>query len=187
MGIPKSIQDFAVTEALPYVSGTADRTGAIIDMIDFRGIFVVVQFLAIHDSCVTTLKWQHDSDVAGGTMADLLGTGISVAGDDDGQIFILDLWEPVERFVRLYVDKNAANAIASWCRPLVAQDALAINPNLSRAVPEYLGVDLLCPIGYVLEDCGLASHGIRRSRHAATRSAGSKSPLRRGVTARAAA
>ena len=110
MGIPKSIQDFAVTEALPYVSGTADRTGAIIDMIDFRGIFVVVQFLAIHDSCVTTLKWKHDSDVAGGTMADLLGTGISVAGDDDGQIFILDLWEPVERYVRLYVDKNAANA-----------------------------------------------------------------------------
>jgi hypothetical protein len=112
MGIPKSIQDFAVTEALAYASGTADREGAIIDMIDFRGVFVVVHFLAIAGSAVTTLKWQQDDDVAGGTMADLLGTGVSVADDDDGQIFILDLWEPVKRYVRLYIDKDTSHASA---------------------------------------------------------------------------
>lgn len=112
MGIPKSISEFHVTEALPYVSGSADRTGAIIDMAQFRGVFCVVHFLAIAGSAVTTLKWQQDTDVAGGTMADLIGTGISVADDDDGQIFILDLYEPVERYVRLYVDKDASHATA---------------------------------------------------------------------------
>lgn len=112
MGIPKSISEFHITEALPYASGTADRTGAILDMAQFRGVFAVVHFLAIAGSAVTTLKWQQDTDEAGSTMADLLGTGISVADDDDGQIFILDLYEPVERYVRLYVDKNAAQASA---------------------------------------------------------------------------
>jgi hypothetical protein len=113
MGIPKSISEFHIVEALPYVSGTADRTGAVLDMKGFRGVFAVVHFLAIAGSAVTTLKWQQDTASAFNVdPQDLLGTGISVADDDDGQIFILDLYEPVERYVRLYVDKNAAQASA---------------------------------------------------------------------------
>jgi len=44
-----------------------------------------------------------------GGAADLLGTAMAVADDDDDQLFIIDLYEPTERYVRLVVDKDASN------------------------------------------------------------------------------
>ncbi len=112
MGIPKSISEFHFVSALDYVSGSADRNGAILDMAEFHGVLMVVKFGAIATGAVTSIKAQQDTAVGGGTMADLAGTAISVADDDDNQVFIIDLYEPVERYVRLVIDKDAANATA---------------------------------------------------------------------------
>ena len=58
--------------------------------------------------------------------ADLAGTGITVAADDDNQIFVLDIFQPAERYVRVVVDKDAANA--------TAEDAIYIQ-YAGRTVP----------------------------------------------------
>ena len=110
MGNMKGITDQKITSALDYASGSADRTGAIIDMADYRGVMMYVKFGTIAAGATTTIKAQQDTAVGGGTMADLLGTVQAVA--DDNQIFIIDLYEPAERYVRLFIDKDAANATA---------------------------------------------------------------------------
>jgi hypothetical protein len=112
MGIPKAITEFKFTSALDYASGSADREGAILDMAGFRGVLMLVKFATIANGAVTSIKAQQDTDVAGGTMADLEGTAQTIAADDDNQIFIIDLYEPAERYVRLVIDKDAANATA---------------------------------------------------------------------------
>jgi hypothetical protein len=112
VGIPKGITEFKFTSALNYLSGTADRTGAILDMLGYRGVLMIVKFAVIAPGAVTSIKAQQDTVVGFGGVQDLAGTAQTVAADDDDQLFIIDLYEPTERFVRLYVDKDATNATA---------------------------------------------------------------------------
>ena len=112
MGIPKSITEFKFTTALDYVSASADRNGAVLDMDGFRGVLMVVKFAVIAPGAVTSIKAQSGTDGTVTDAADLAGTGQTIAHDDDNQIFIIDLYEPVERYVRLVIDKDAANATA---------------------------------------------------------------------------
>ena len=112
MGIPRGISEFKFTPALNYLSGAATRNGAALDMVGFRGVLMVVQFAAIAVGAVTSIKAQQDTVVGMGTAADLAGTAQAIADDDDDQIFIIDLYEPVEQFVRLVVAKDATNATA---------------------------------------------------------------------------
>lgn len=112
MGNMRAITDVKITSALDYASGSAPRNGAIIDMTDYRGVLMVVKFAAVATGAVTSIKAQQDTAVGGGTMADLADTGITVADDDDHQVFVLDIYEPVKRYVRLVVGKDASNATA---------------------------------------------------------------------------
>lgn len=104
--------DIQIRKALAYASGTADRNGAIIDMAGYEWIMAVVTFATIATGGTNSIKWQQDTDAAGGTMADLLGTGITVADNDDDQVFASLLIKPRERYVRIVVDKDASNACA---------------------------------------------------------------------------
>ena len=104
--------DVKITKALDYASGTAVRNGAIIDMEGYEGVVVAFQFATIAASGTNSIKWQQDTAVGGGTMADLLGTSISVAADDDNQIFWSELVKPRERYVRCVMTKDASNACA---------------------------------------------------------------------------
>lgn len=104
--------EIKITSALDYASGSADRNGAILDMAGYEGVMVMVKFAVIAAGAATVIKMQQDTAVGGGTMADLLGTSVTVADDDDNQIFWIDLYRPLERYVRLVIDKDAANATA---------------------------------------------------------------------------
>ena len=99
------------TEALDYASGSADRNGATLDMAGFGGVLVQVHFAAIATGAVTKIKVQQGKLANGSDMADLEGTGITIADDADNKLFWLDL-RPSERYVRLVVDKDATNATA---------------------------------------------------------------------------
>lgn len=100
----------AITEANG-VAATTDINGAIIDMAGFEGVLMVVTFGTITATAVTSIKAQRDTDVAGGTMADIEGTAQTVADDDDGKTFMIDLLRPAERYVRVVVDRGTANAV----------------------------------------------------------------------------
>lgn len=101
-----------ITTALDYAEANADRSGAVLDMSGWEGVLMVVKFAAIAGGAVTSIKAQQDTAVGMGGAADLLGTGITVADNDDDQIFIIDLVKPEERYVRLVIDKDAANNTA---------------------------------------------------------------------------
>jgi len=102
-----------ITQAITVTNGaagTADITGAILDMSGFEGVLMIVTFGAITSSAVTSIKAQQGAAAAMGDAADLEGTGQTVADDDDEQTFYIDLYKPQERYVRLYVDRGTANA-----------------------------------------------------------------------------
>ncbi|MFA5379721.1 MAG: hypothetical protein WC455_28440 [Dehalococcoidia bacterium] len=101
-----------ISTALDYASGSADREGAALDMSGFEGVLMIVKFATIAASAVVTIKAQQGDESDLSDAADLEDTGISVAEDDDDQVFIIDLYRPLERYVRLYVDKDASNATA---------------------------------------------------------------------------
>lgn len=106
MNLSSSVQ---IRTALDHAEGSADRNGAEFDMSGFDGVMMVVKFGDIAVGAVTSIKAQQDTVTGMGTAADLLGTGQTIAADDDNQIFIIDLYRPRERFVRVVVDKDAAN------------------------------------------------------------------------------
>lgn len=101
-----------VVSALDYASGTVSRNGAALDTQGWNGVLAIYKFGAIASSAVTSIKWQQGeaSNLSDG--ADLLGTGIAVAADDDNQIFVGDLFMPNERYVRTVITKDGANASA---------------------------------------------------------------------------
>ncbi len=109
MNLGKNVQ---LQIALDYVSGTADRNGDEFDMQNYDGVLMVVHFAAIAGGATVSIKAQQDTVTGMGTAQDLLGTGQTVADDDDDQIFVIDLYRPLERFVRLVVDNDGANATA---------------------------------------------------------------------------
>ena len=104
--------DVKLTTALDYASGNADRTGAVLDMQGYDGVLMVVKLAAVVNGGTNSIKAQQGELANGNDMADLEGTKIVIADDDDNQVFMIDLYRPAKRYVRLYVDKDAANACA---------------------------------------------------------------------------
>lgn len=98
-----------IMTGLDYAEGATDRTGAEADMQGWDGILIITKFAAIATGATTVVKAQQDTATGMGSAADLTGTGITVADNDDDQIFVIDLYKPLERFVRGYVDKDTSN------------------------------------------------------------------------------
>lgn len=102
-----------IVAALAYASGTADREGAGQSMVGYETITAIVHFAAINNSAVTAIKMQQsDDDGNSDAYSDLEGTKIDVAGSDDDQIFYIEVVQPQKKYVRLYEDKDASNAVA---------------------------------------------------------------------------
>jgi len=104
--------ELMVRTALDYASGTATRNGAVFDMQGFEGVMMVVKFATIAASATTSIKAQQGAASDLSDAADLEGTKIPVADDDDNQIFIIDLYRPQERYVRVVVSKDGSHAAA---------------------------------------------------------------------------
>lgn len=105
-----SPKDTQTRVALDYATAaSADRNGDIIDMAGYSAAKFVVTFHSIAAGAVTSVKLQQGAAANMSDAADLEGTSLSVAADDDGQAFTLSIEKPRERYVRLVVDKDGAN------------------------------------------------------------------------------
>jgi hypothetical protein len=72
----------------------------------------VVAFGAITATAVTSIKLQQSSDDgAGDAFADIAGTAVTVADDDDNKLVYLDIQHQTERYLRVVVDRGTANAV----------------------------------------------------------------------------
>ena len=104
--------ELVIRTALDYVSGTADRNGETFDTAGLEGVLMVVKVAAVAAGGANSIKAQQGAASNLSDAADLAGTAITIADDDDNQIFIIDLYRPRERYVRVVVDKDTTNACA---------------------------------------------------------------------------
>lgn len=93
-------------------AGQTAVTSDPVDMADYDAVLFFTTAGAITASAVTSIKVQQSSDSGGSpdTWADLLGTGVTIADDDDGQTFGIQIIRPRERYLRLYVSRGTANS-----------------------------------------------------------------------------
>ena len=94
-------------------AAAADRTGAVVDMSGFQGVRMCVIFPAVATGATVSIKAQTATTAAFTTPHDVTGTAQTVADDADNNIFVIDLLNPAERYVRLYVDNDATNNTTS--------------------------------------------------------------------------
>lgn len=91
-------------------AGTSVINSSVVDMQGYDGCLFVVTAGAIVAGGVQSLKVQQDAAVGMGAAADLAGTGLTVADDDDNQVFWLDVKRPGERYLRLVISRATQNS-----------------------------------------------------------------------------
>lgn len=94
-------------------AGTTDLTSEAVDTAGFEGCRFIVGLGAITASAVTSVKVQQ-CDTSGGTYADLEGSSVTIADDDDNQIAIIDIFRPRERYLKFVTDRGTANAVVDF-------------------------------------------------------------------------
>ncbi|MEY2690702.1 MAG: hypothetical protein RL375_4902 [Pseudomonadota bacterium] len=125
----------AITPAAGVAAAT-DLEGTTLDMLGYRGVMMVVRFGAIDGGAVTSIKAQQDSVSTMATAADLLGTGQTIADNDDNECFVIDLYEPRERYVRLYVDRGTQNAVVASAEYIQYDPMVAVTTQGSGVTAE---------------------------------------------------
>ncbi len=94
------------------VAGTSDQTSSAIDTAGYDGVKIYTLFGEITGGAVTSVKVQQSSDDGSvDTYADLEGTSITVADDDDNQLVVHDIYRPRERYLKVVVDRHTQNAV----------------------------------------------------------------------------
>lgn len=92
-------------------AGTSDVNSDVVDTQGFEGVRFIAGFGAITAGAVTSIKVQQGTAANLSDAADLAGTGVTVADDDDNQIAIVDVYKPRERYLRVAFDRGTQNAV----------------------------------------------------------------------------
>lgn len=107
------LTDVTISKALAYAAGTADVSGEILDMQGHEGVICSVLFATIATAAVTSVKVESGDESDLSDAADITGASISVAADDDNQVFNIDIAKPPKRYLRVVIDKDATNSVAA--------------------------------------------------------------------------
>ncbi len=94
-------------------AATTDLTSEAVDMAGHECCLFICGFGAITSAAVTSVKAQQ-CDTSGGSYADLLGTSITVIDTADNGIFLLEIHNPRERFLKHVVDRGTQNAVVDF-------------------------------------------------------------------------
>lgn len=104
-------QESALRVSNAVAAGQTTINSSAVDLAGYEGVKFYVAFGALVSGAVTAVKAQQSSDNASSdAYADLEGTGITVADDDDNKIAILDVKKSRERYVRCTVTRSTQNA-----------------------------------------------------------------------------
>jgi hypothetical protein len=104
----KIVQAATVTAC---AAALTDVTSDAVDTAGFEGCLFIVPMGTIAASAVTSIKAQQ-CDTTGGSYADLLGTSVTIADNDDDKTFYVDVTRPREQFLKCVIDRATANATA---------------------------------------------------------------------------
>jgi hypothetical protein len=90
-------------------AGTSAINSTSVDMAGYDSACFIVSPGTITSGAVTSINLAQSSDNV--TFNDLLGSGITIADDDDNQTFALEVVKPSQRYVRLEVARATQNAV----------------------------------------------------------------------------
>ena len=90
-------------------AGTSAITSSAVDMAGFDGCTFVIPLGTIVAGAATSVKIQQ-CDTSGGSYADLTGTNITIADDDDDGLRYVDVLRPREQFLKCVVSRATQNA-----------------------------------------------------------------------------
>ena len=107
-------ENVQIHPALAYAAGTADRTGAVVDLSGAEGVCMLVHFSTIAVGATTSIKAQYGTESDGSDMTDIEGSSVSVADDDDDTLKYIEIHQPRSpyRYCRVYIDKDTSNSTA---------------------------------------------------------------------------
>lgn len=109
---PGSYAEKVIRVMAGVVAGTSDQTSSAIDVAGYDGVKIYTLFGAITSGAVTSVKVQQSSDNGSvDTYADLEGSSITVADDDDDQVVVHDIYRPRERYLKVVIDRGTQNAV----------------------------------------------------------------------------
>lgn len=90
-------------------AGTSAITSSAVDTAGYDGVLFIIPLGAIVSGAVTSLKVQQ-CDTSGGSYADLTGTNQTIADTDDDKVLYVDVFRPVEQFLKVVVSRATQNA-----------------------------------------------------------------------------
>lgn len=88
------------------VSGGGALNSAAVDMNGFEGVLFVGSIATVNAANFANLA---QGDTSGGAFVDLAGT--KVVPGDDGDSFQIDVFRPIDQFVRLEIDRGGAATV----------------------------------------------------------------------------
>jgi hypothetical protein len=136
-----------ITRVIGYTTvGTAAVVGTTLDMQDFEGVLFIAEIGTVTDGS-PGVKAQGGALANGGDAADLAGTDTAdVAAAASGQAVVLDVYEPLERYITPVVTRGGStgcivdNVIAiqygAKARPTV-NDATTVAATVEVVSPAY--------------------------------------------------
>jgi hypothetical protein len=135
--VEESIASVAIT-ATEGAAASTDISGAIVDLAGYNGLQAIVTFGAITSGAVTSIKMQVSDNSALSDAADVTGLSVTVADDDDGKVFVLDLVKPLKRYARVVVDRATQDAVVEQGTYIRygAKDMPVVNANADKAAQE---------------------------------------------------
>jgi len=100
------------TQGLAYASANSSRNGATLDMQGWDGVLVLCKCATIAAGASGDIHMEQDTASGMGSYADLEGTKQVIQAGDSDKLFAIDLYRPLERYVRAVITKDGANAQA---------------------------------------------------------------------------
>ncbi len=92
-------------------ASTSDVVCTAVDMKGFDSCTFVASFGAITSGCEASVKARQSTAANMANPADLLGTSIAVADDDDDQCVVLEIHKPRERYLQCVLLRETQTAV----------------------------------------------------------------------------
>lgn len=89
-------------------AATSDLNTSSVDMANFEGVKFYVVMGTVVSGAATSAKVGTSSDDS--TFNDLLGSSQTIADDDDNQVVVIDIYRPLERYLRVTVLRATQNS-----------------------------------------------------------------------------
>lgn len=108
-----------ISQAITPAAGVAAQTAinsTSVDMQGFESVLFILTMGAITAGGAQSINAAQSADDS--SFADLEDTGQTIADDDDGNVFYIDVVKPIDRYVRLEVARATQDSVVASCEAI---------------------------------------------------------------------